>query len=325
MSEPWDEADLSAATGPDLPLGGLLEELLQGDDELLSASAELTASQEELPQAADPCAQDSVPMPMEAMRPREYSPPSWALQVFLRLPARRWPPAPGLEEFVWGDPASEEPAAARSEEPPPQSGLLALEGWLAARPPESDAPVPERLLRPLRVVMMEIDRELDTAPALDLTAHRDVGRHFERFLVFQIGSVSLAVPLEQVLEVDRVPRVTQVPGSPPHWCGLVNLRGEIVPLLDLRAMLELPAPPSNSAGRLVVVRAWDGEAPCAVRVDALGGIAVLDTSSLEAPPVELDSHIVPWVAGSSAHRNRPVQLFDLSRLLAAQPEWAAEA
>jgi purine-binding chemotaxis protein CheW len=133
------------------------------------------------------------------------------------------------------------------------------------------------------------------------------------------------VPLDLVLEVDRVPRVTRVPGAPASLRGIVNLRGEIVPLLDLRAMLELPPPPAGSSGRLVVVRMPAGDSPCALQVDALGGIALLDSGSLETPAPELDSRIAPWVTGASAHRNRPVQLFDLNRLLAAQPEWAAEA
>jgi len=328
MSEPWEEADFSASAGADLPLAGLLEELLQADEELVLSSdggtPEVTAGGEERLEefAEPPCLQEAVPMRMTAALAQIHGPLSGALQVYLRLPARRWPASPQPEAFAWSNYAPATPEVEAVGEAPPAPRL---DEWLAAHAPDFDLPLPERFLRPLRSVMDEVDREMDGAPAVDLSPHREQARQLERFLVFQVQSTSLAVPLGQVLEVDRVPRVARVPGASESLCGLVNLRGEIVPLLDLRAMLDLPSPPAGIAGRLVVVRRSGEDGPCAVKVDSLGGIALLDPTALESPAPELDSHIVPWVTGASVHRNRPVQLFDLNRLLAAQPEWAAEA
>ncbi len=64
-----------------------------------------------------------------------------------------------------------------------------------------------------------------------------VGSSSERYLTFSLGSESYAIPLLCVKEVIAVPDITPMPFSPPHFRGIINLRGQVISVIDLRIKL----------------------------------------------------------------------------------------
>jgi purine-binding chemotaxis protein CheW len=90
------------------------------------------------------------------------------------------------------------------------------------------------------------------------------------------------LPLEQLREVARVERVRRVPGAPPGVAGLVNLRGEILCALNMRAILGLPAQTSTELPFLVALRGLGD--PLGLIVDAIADIYAVAPGEIEAPP-----------------------------------------
>lgn len=78
-------------------------------------------------------------------------------------------------------------------------------------------------------------------------------------LVFAVGPERFALPLTQVREVIATQPVTSLPGSPGWLVGLTNLRGELVPVVDLTRLLDLP-PSDTEPAHLVVVETDGGTA-----------------------------------------------------------------
>src|ERR687896_802658 len=74
------------------------------------------------------------------------------------------------------------------------------------------------------------------------------------YLGFYLSGEVYGLPLEQLREVARVSHLRRVPGAPPGVAGLVNLRGEILCALDVRAILGLPAHASAELPFLVALR-----------------------------------------------------------------------
>lgn len=62
----------------------------------------------------------------------------------------------------------------------------------------------------------------------------------QRYLQFDLGNESYAVPLSTVKEVIPVPETTPLPNSPTHYVGIMNLRGQIISVIDLRKRLKSP-------------------------------------------------------------------------------------
>jgi purine-binding chemotaxis protein CheW len=76
-----------------------------------------------------------------------------------------------------------------------------------------------------------------------------------RFLVFRLGADEFALPIDAVDEVARVPdQITRLPKTPKFLEGVINLRGEVLPVVDQRRRFDMPARAANADRRLIVVR-----------------------------------------------------------------------
>ncbi len=259
-----------------------------------------------------------------AIRTTQEPAPGVAPQVFARDPAvSKAPPAAG------GLPPAAEPGPALAGNRPPEAPA-SIEEWKTALPaaraaagePWMREPVPRRNAE---------DRSAEASPippaaalmALGLPERLrarleslgDVGQILRspaaqepalerkpRLLVFRAGGESYALSMECVREVERVSRVTPVPGAPAFVQGLVNLRGEILPLLDLAALFgrkrEAPAP------RLIVAQASSTDPVVALMVEELNGLAPFHETEVQPPPQPGP------VRGSLEHRDRRVWWID---------------
>lgn len=71
-------------------------------------------------------------------------------------------------------------------------------------------------------------------------------------VVFQLMDRQFAIPLEHVQRVIRMAAVTPVPDSPPEIMGIINLQGNVVPVLDIRESLSMPAGEANPEDRILI-------------------------------------------------------------------------
>jgi purine-binding chemotaxis protein CheW len=90
------------------------------------------------------------------------------------------------------------------------------------------------------------------------------------------------VRVDYVQELLRIQRMTPVPLAPRAVCGLINLRGQIVPALEARERLFLPARPAGAPSMNVVLRSSAGAV--ALVVDAIGDVIEADDNTFEAVP-----------------------------------------
>jgi len=102
------------------------------------------------------------------------------------------------------------------------------------------------------------------------------------YATFVVHDRYLGVPVERVQEVLRAQPLTRVPLAHEHISGLLNIRGQIVTALDLRARLGLPSREPNAPSANVVVRTEGG--PLSLVVDALGDVLTVDDDAFEPPP-----------------------------------------
>ena len=112
----------------------------------------------------------------------------------------------------------------------------------------------------------------------------------EEFLAFELARETYALPIAQVREILKVSAVTEVPRADPRLLGLINVRGEMLPLYDVKVGLKLassyPVVRSGAdvprAARVVLVRDPEGDA--GILVDRVVGAVKLTVSQLESAP-----------------------------------------
>ncbi|MBR1150461.1 chemotaxis protein CheW [Bradyrhizobium sp. JYMT SZCCT0428] len=112
--------------------------------------------------------------------------------------------------------------------------------------------VPERLLR--EEIMQKLAQDETTMKPTDETRDASDAKEL-RFLIFQLDDNDFALPIDAVEEVARVPdQITRLPKTPKFLEGVVNLRGEVLPVVDQRRRFDMQATTVNANRRLVVLR-----------------------------------------------------------------------
>lgn len=106
--------------------------------------------------------------------------------------------------------------------------------------------------------------------------------NIEKYLVFQIGSESYGMPLLQVQEIRTYTPTTRVPSAPPYVLGVINLRGNIIAVLDARVRFGLEPPPDEQA--TVIVVAQVGDKTFGLRVDSVSDVVDVPISEVQPPP-----------------------------------------
>jgi chemotaxis signal transduction protein len=164
----------------------------------------------------------------------------------------------------------------------------------------------------------QIDSEIAAAPSISTEVADSVESNYERFVVFRLGGNSYGLHMKLVREVEKAGRVTAVPGAPALLCGLINLRGEIMPLIDPKPLLGLEPAGWPPSGYLVVVQTGSEEMQAALLVEELGGVALVDPASVAIPGDSPDEAAAEHLLGQAQHRGRTVLLLDHRRLLTAE-------
>ncbi len=121
----------------------------------------------------------------------------------------------------------------------------------------------------------------------------------EEFLAFELSGEIYAVPIAAVREIIKVPPLTEVPRVSPHVLGVMNVRGEMLPVYDLKPRLRLADAPRKVQGPADVSRASrvvmlkDPQGDAGILVDRVQGVVRLPLSKLEqAPALSFDRRCV---------------------------------
>jgi purine-binding chemotaxis protein CheW len=130
-------------------------------------------------------------------------------------------------------------------------------------------------------------------------------------LLFELSAQRFAFPLSDVLEVLRAVALHMLPNAPEVIEGIVDLRGEVVPVLDLRARFGLPQKPLELSDHFVVCRA--GRRRVIVRVDRALALTRLQATSLEHA-INLP-RALQHIAGVASLEDGLVLLHDLAAFL----------
>lgn len=105
------------------------------------------------------------------------------------------------------------------------------------------------------------------------------------FATFYVGDMLLGLSIEQVDEINRHLHLTPVPHAPPYVGGVINLRGEVVTVIDLRTVLGLPPAEINKDSRNVIVR-FRGER-VGLLVDRVADVVNVAAEEMIPPPSNL--------------------------------------
>ena len=142
-----------------------------------------------------------------------------------------------------------------------------------------------------------------------------------QFVIFCLDGAEFGVPIGQVVRIVRLVEITRVPRAPNFLEGVINLRGEIVPVIDLKKRFGLEnGTEYGDKARILIVEVPDDEGRQLVGmlVDAVTEIRWLPASAVGAPPPMVAGISPAYLAGVGQVDDRLVVILDLDRVLCTE-------
>ncbi|NLJ87201.1 MAG: chemotaxis protein CheW [Epulopiscium sp.] len=141
-------------------------------------------------------------------------------------------------------------------------------------------------------------------------------QEIKQFIVFKLGSEEYGIDILHVQNIERVLSITRVPKAPFFIKGVINLRGEIIPVMSLRLKFNLEADEFTDDTRIIIVRIDDSQ--IGMIVDEVKEVLQLSTDSIEnvqgVSGITSDIHL-NFIQGVGKVNNNIVTLLNIKNLI----------
>ena len=146
-----------------------------------------------------------------------------------------------------------------------------------------------------------------------MTDHLQEEFHTRKLICFRLDQTYYAVSMEKIKEVIEPPEVRTIPGVPFYVNGVMNLRGEIIPIIDLRKLMNTPA---NTSGDVRVIIYDVNGVYIGFFVDEIAQVVRVASRDILPPPAILLKGLDPkTIGGIFELNNQNVLLFNLEKML----------
>jgi purine-binding chemotaxis protein CheW len=138
-----------------------------------------------------------------------------------------------------------------------------------------------------------------------------------QYVTLGVAKEIFAAPVEKVQEILDMRPIARLPQAPHNLLGMIDVRGQGIPVLDLRATLGIEAADDNENTRIVVLHlaGVDRDLTVGLRADRVFEVTVLDQDDLDPPPAISASWQRHSIAGIGRRNGAFVTVLDLDRLL----------
>ena len=156
-------------------------------------------------------------------------------------------------------------------------------------------------------------REAFDTGATILNGHASSGKH----LTFLLGREEYGVPVLKVREIIKMREITAVPQVPAHVRGVINLRGKVIPVIDMRAKFGIEITEDTERTCIVVlqVQAGDTQVPMGAIVDAVSEVLQIAPEEIEDAPQFGDHVQTEFLSGVAKIKGNVKMLLEIDRVL----------
>lgn len=142
-----------------------------------------------------------------------------------------------------------------------------------------------------------------------------------KLIVFKLNGKDYALPVQSVYGIERVQQITRVPGTAPFIKGVINLRGIVTPVIDLRKRFDMEERPYTDETRIIIVAHKNMEV--GLIVDAANDVVDIAEDSIESSPEVGEYEEDEYIKGVVKLEKRLLILIDLEKVLTPEKMVAA--
>lgn len=137
-----------------------------------------------------------------------------------------------------------------------------------------------------------------------------------QLVVFRLGQEEYGVSIMQVQEIKKVTEITRVPYTQPYIKGVINLRGSVLPVMDLRLRLSLPQTDYTEDTRIMIAKVND--TPIGMIVDAVSEVMTLSQNQIEPPQSIVSGIAAQYLSGVGKQDNRLIIMLNLDEIISGR-------
>lgn len=134
-----------------------------------------------------------------------------------------------------------------------------------------------------------------------------------KMIVFQLEDEEYAVPVNQIGSIEKSLPITRVPRTAPYVKGVINLRGVVIPIIDLRLRFSMKETDLKESTRIIIAQVEDKEV--GLVVDAANDVIDIPEIEIEPAPEVIESVVADYITGVAKVDNRLFILLDLYKVL----------
>ncbi|MCP4994512.1 MAG: chemotaxis protein CheW [Gammaproteobacteria bacterium] len=140
-----------------------------------------------------------------------------------------------------------------------------------------------------------------------------------QLVTFRLEEETYGINVMQVQEVLRVTEIAPVPGAPPYVLGIINLRGNVVTVIDTRSRFGLPFGDIDDSSRIVIIES--DKQVVGILVDSVAEVVELRPTEIDSAPNVGNEESSRYIQGVATRENKLLIVVDLNKLL-TEDEWS---
>lgn len=134
-----------------------------------------------------------------------------------------------------------------------------------------------------------------------------------KVIVFQLEEEEYGIPVQQVRSIEKIQHITRVPKTANFVKGVINLRGLVTPIIDLRTRFGIKEQEYTESTRIIIVSLYDKEV--GLIVDAANDVIDIPTNTIEPPPEVVGTIEADYLKGVAKIEKRLLILLNLDAVL----------
>jgi purine-binding chemotaxis protein CheW len=145
----------------------------------------------------------------------------------------------------------------------------------------------------------------------------------QQLVIFELAKESYGVDIAVVESIIKLQTITKVPHAPSFVEGVTNLRGKILPVIDLRRRFNLPSQEGNKDSRIIVISVND--TGMGMVVDGVSEVLTISDKDIEPTPPMVTTVDSAFITGIAKLEGRLIILLDLGKVLSTQEKSSLQA
>ncbi|RKI44261.1 chemotaxis protein CheW [bacterium D16-51] len=143
----------------------------------------------------------------------------------------------------------------------------------------------------------------------------EVASEGKQYIVVHLGSEQYGIDIKYIDNIVRMSKITRIPMSQKYFKGVINLRGEIIPVMSLRLKFDLAPDEYTNATRIIIIK-LESQSAIGIIVDEVKEVVTLDEASIEKPnSADANDIRMQYLSGVGKHVDGLITLLNISSVI----------